>query len=361
LNELSPKRERVAHFNAMLSPFQGADNRRALQQLTVTAAGFFGMWYVMLRSLEIHYGLTLLLALPTAGFLVRLFMIQHDCGHGSFFRSRRAARVVGHWIGVFTLLPYDYWRRTHAHHHAHSGDLDLRGFGDVETLTVDEYLALPPKGRLAYRIYRNPLVLFGVGALFHFVLKQRYPWNMPKSWKREWRGVWLTNLSMAAVFGTLAVLVGWKSVLLVHGPIVVITCSLGVWLFYVQHQFEDTYWERKPEWDFYDAALKGSSHLVLPAPLQWFTASIGIHHVHHMSPRIPNYRLSEALKSNPELQTATKVTMRESWALTRLHLWDADAGRLIGFRELGDRAAYPCHEVSVEASADLLRDQAPAA
>ncbi|MEX1256663.1 MAG: fatty acid desaturase [Gemmatimonadota bacterium] len=339
MNELSPERTRVAQINAMLAPFQGPELKRSVTQLSVSAAGFFGFWYAMLRSLEVSYWLTLLLAIPASGFLLRLFMIQHDCGHGSFFRSRRAASIVGHWIGVLTLLPYDYWRRTHAFHHAHSGDLDLRGFGDVVTLTVEEYLARPPSGRLAYRIYRSPLVLFGVGALWHFVIKQRYPREVPKDWTRAWRSIWLTNLSIAAVVAFAVALVGWQSFLLIQVPIIVMTCSAGVWLFYVQHQFENTYWERKPEWDFYDAALKGSSHLVLSAPLRWITASIGLHHLHHLSPRIPNYRLQECLDATPELEAATKVTVMTSWKLTRLHLWDAEASRLIGFRELRARTA----------------------
>lgn len=333
LTELNSERARAARFNTMLAPYQGPDDLRAIGQLLVTAGGFLGFWTLAYLSLSVHYGLTLALILPTAGFLIRLFMIQHDCGHGSFFTSRRLAAVVGHWIGVLTLLPYDHWRRTHAMHHAHSGDLEWRGFGDVETLTVAEYDERCQWGRLAYRIYRSPFVLFGVGALFHFVIKQRYPWNMPRSWRREWRGVWLNNLCLAGVVVILIATIGWKPLLLVHGPIVVLTCGIGVWLFYIQHQFEDTYWEVKPEWDFYDAALKGSSHLVLPRPLQWMTASIGLHHVHHLSPRIPNYRLKDCLEANAELQVATKVTIRESWGLTKLHLWDGDSGRLISFRE----------------------------
>ena len=295
MNSLGPDRERVRHFNAVLSPYQGPDLYRSVAQLVVSLAGFVGFWYAMLRSLEVSYFLTLALAVPTAGFLTRLFMIQHDCGHGSFFHSRRAASIVGHWIGTLTLLPYDYWRRTHAYHHAHSGDLDLRGFGDVVTLTVDEYLSRSRSGRLAYRIYRNPIVLFGIGALWHFVLKQRYPWEVPRSWKQAWRSIWLTNLSIAFLVAVMVTTVGWQSFVLVQTPIIVITCGFGVWLFYVQHQFENTYWERKPDWDFYDAALLGSSHLVLPAPLQWITANIGIHHVQHLSPRIPNYRLQDCL------------------------------------------------------------------
>ena len=347
MNKLAPERTRIAHFNSMLAPYQGPDIARSLSQLVISAGGFIALWYAMLLSLEISYALTLLLAFPTSGFLVRLFMIQHDCGHGSFFRSRRLSSFIGHWIGVLSLLPYDYWRRTHAHHHAHSGDLDLRGQGDVDTLTVEEYLGRSASGRLAYRIYRNPLVLFGIGPLWHFLVKQRYPRGQaPRSWKRAWRSIWLTNLSLFGVVGALTITIGWQRLLLVHGPIVVLSCSVGTWLFYVQHQFEDAYWKRKPDWDYYDAALKGSSHLVLWAPFQWITASIGLHHIHHLSPRIPNYRLQECLESCPELQVATKVTPRHSWALTRLHLWDSDSQRLIGFRELRARRSARSLEAS---------------
>ena len=337
MSGLAPERAKVTRFNTMLAPYQGPEDARSARQLLVTAAGFIGFWYAAFRALEVSYGLTLLLAIPTAGFLVRLFMIQHDCGHGSFFSSKRLASIVGHWIGVVTLTPFEYWRRTHAYHHAHSGDLDLRGFGDVDTLTVDEYLSRSVTGRLAYRLYRHPLVLFGGGALFHFLVKHRYPWDVPRDWKAAWRSVWLTNLSLAGAVGAMVALVGWQSFLLVHGPVVVFTCAAGVWLFYVQHQFEEAYWERKPEWDFYDAALKGSSHLVLPPPLRWFTADIGVHHVHHMSPRIPNYRLNECLDANPDLSAGTKLTFRDSWRLLQLSLWDPGAGRLIGFRELEER------------------------
>ncbi|MDH3223210.1 MAG: fatty acid desaturase [Gemmatimonadota bacterium] len=334
----APGVSRAASCNEMLAPYNGPDHRRSLAQLLLTATGFFVLWYVMLRSLEVHYALTLLLSLPTAGFLVRLFMIQHDCGHGSFFRSRRLSSVVGHAIGTLTLLPYEYWRRTHALHHAHAGDLEHRGFGDVETLTVEEYLGRSKKERLAYRIYRNPLVLFGVGALWHFVLKQRLPLNIPRGWTREWRSVWITNFALAASVLVMVALVGLPRFLLVHAPVVAVTCSVGVWLFYVQHQFEDTYWERPPEWDFFDAALEGSSHLVLPRPLAWLTAHIGLHHIHHLNPRIPNYRLQACQDDLPVLEAANKISIRGSWAVTRLHLWDGEARRLISFRELGARA-----------------------
>jgi omega-6 fatty acid desaturase (delta-12 desaturase) len=308
-----------------------------VRQLAITGAGFALFWLAMLWSLEASYALTLLLAFPTAGFLARLFMIQHDCGHGSYFKSRGARDSVGFVIGVLTLTPYHYWRRTHAHHHAHSGDLDFRGFGDVDTLTVREYDALSWPKRLGYRVYRHPLVLLGVGALFHFLVKHRYPWDIPRDWKQAWAGVWWTNAALAAILVTAWLTIGLDRFLLVQVPVTVLSCAAGVWLFYVQHQFEETYWHRHEEWDFVEASLRGSSHLVLPRPLQWITASIGLHHVHHLSARIPNYRLQECLDGTPELQAATRIGIRDGWRLFGLTLWDEENRRLIGFREMRAR------------------------
>jgi omega-6 fatty acid desaturase (delta-12 desaturase) len=328
-----PDRARVRKFNKLVAPYLGAVTRRSVTQLLASVIPFFLLWYASYRALEVGYWLTLILAVPTAGFLMRMFMIQHDCGHGSFFHSRRARDTVGFCIGVITLIPYQYWRKTHAYHHAHSGDLDFRGFGDVDTLTVAEYRALPALKRFAYRAYRHPMVLFGIGPLFHFVLKHRYPWDLPRDWRHAWRSVWLTNLAVAGVVAVVALAVGWKAFVLVHLPVLAVTTSAGVWLFYVQHQFEDTYWHRHEDWDYFDAALRGSSYLVLPKPLQWITANIGIHHVHHLNARIPNYRLQECMEANPEFQEVTRITVRESWRLTRLALWDEEARELISFRE----------------------------
>ncbi len=321
----------------MLRPYWGADTRRSVIQLLASAIPFFVLWYAMLRSLEIGYWLTLLLTIPTAGFLMRLFMIQHDCGHGSFFNSRAARDGVGFCIGVMTLVPYDYWRRTHAYHHANSGNLDFRGFGDIITLTVAEYEALGRVGRIKYRLYRHPFILFLIGPAFHFLIKHRYPWDIPRDWTQAWRSVWRTNAAIAGILVLMALTIGFKRFVLVQAPLTLVTCSLGVWLFYVQHQYEDTYWFRKEKWDLFDAALQGSSYLVLPRPLQWITANIGIHHVHHLSSRIPNYRLQEVMDANPELQTVTRVTMRDSLRLIRLSLWDEESDQLIGFRDLRRR------------------------
>jgi len=344
LSHAKPDRERVQKFNTLVAPYLGADTRRSVLQLLTSVVPFLLLWYLSYRALAVGYWLTLLLAVPTAGFLMRMFMIQHDCGHGSFFKSRRARDVVGFWIGVFTLIPYQYWRKTHAYHHAHSGDLDFRGFGDVDTLTLDEYRALPPLKRLAYRAYRHPVVLFGIGPLFHFVVKHRYPWDIPRDWSQAWRSVWLTNLAIAGIVAAVVAAVGWKAFVLVHLPVMAVTTSAGVWLFYVQHQFEDTYWHRHKDWDYFDAALQGSSYLVLPRPLQWITANIGIHHVHHLNARIPNYRLQECMEAHPEFQEVTRVTVKESWRLTRLALWDEEARELISFREA--RLRGPCSVVT---------------
>jgi omega-6 fatty acid desaturase (delta-12 desaturase) len=297
-----------------------------------------GLWLAAWWALEVHYGLTLVLAAAAGGFLIRLFIIQHDCGHGSFFTSRTARDVVGFSIGVLTLTPYQYWRRTHAYHHAHSGDLDFRGFGDVDTLTVSEYRGLTRTRRLAYRLYRHPLVLFGIGPLFHFVVKHRYPWDIPRDWTASWRSVWWTNAALVGLVGGIVWLIGWRDFLLVHLPVTAVTTTVGVWLFYVQHQFEDTYWHRHEEWDYFDAALQGSSLLALPKPLQWITGNIGIHHVHHLNSRIPNYRLQECMEAVPEFQEVTRLSVRDAARLARLTLWDEEANQLISFRQLRRRS-----------------------
>jgi acyl-lipid omega-6 desaturase (Delta-12 desaturase) len=327
--------ERAAEYwKRIVGPYKGADPRRSIMQLLTSAIPFFMLWTLMYLSLGYSYLVTLLLAFPAAGFLMRLFMIQHDCGHGSFFRSRNARDIVGFCIGILTLTPYQYWRKTHAHHHAHSGDLDLRGFGDIETMTVREYRAMPWYRRVGYRMYRNPIVLLGIGPAFIFLIKHRFPWDVPRSWTQAWSSVLWTNLCLLGIWTVAAFTIGLKAFFLVQLPITAISSAIGVWLFYVQHQFEDTYWHRHEDWDYFEAAIHGSSHLVLPKPFEWITASIGLHHVHHLSSLIPNYRLRECLESAPELQQATKITIADGWKLLRLTLWDEDSRRLIGFREL---------------------------
>jgi len=318
-------------WSARLAPFRHPDLARSIWQLSSTMVLFIAGWLLMYASLRISYWVTLLLAVPTGFMVIRLFIIQHDCGHGSFFKSTRAADAVGRVLGVLTMTPYSYWKRTHAMHHATSGNLDHRGFGDINTLTVREYLAKTPVQRLKYRLYRHPLILFVIGPSFHFMLVHRVPGIVPREWRRERRSILGTNVSLAAVVIGMGLLVGFKAFLLVHLPLMAMTASLGVWLFYVQHQFEPTYWEHDEGWSYDSAALEGSSHYELPRVLRWLTGNIGLHHVHHLNSRIPNYRLQRVLDDVPELQTATRITLWQSLRCASLALWDERTRTLVPF------------------------------
>ncbi len=321
------------YWNKLLDPYSRANNRKAWFQLSTTAVLFIINWALMLWSLGVSYWLTLLLALPAAGLQIRLFIFQHDCGHGSFFGSSRSNNMVGRLIGVLMLTPYSYWRRTHAIHHASSGDLDRRSFGDVETLTVEEYLASGFWKRLGYRLYRNPIVLFVLGPVFQFVLKHRLPF-MPRTWKRERASVLWTNVSLLGILVLAFFTIGVDRLLLVQLPITLISGSIGMWLFYVQHQFEDTYWRNTPDWSFHRAGIEGSSLYDLPAVLHWFTGNIGFHHIHHLASRIPNYHLKLCFERVPEVQEVTRLGILESFRCARLHLWDETERRLVSYRHL---------------------------
>jgi len=326
-----------AQWKAILAPYQRPDSWRSVIQLLNTAVPFAALWAVMAILVDRAYWVTLLLSLPAAMLLVRMFIFQHDCGHGSFFKSRRANNVIGGIIGVMTLVPYGYWRKTHAVHHAGSGNLDMRTFGDIDTLTVREYLKLSPSKRRHYRLYRHPLVMLGIGPLFQFVFKHRWPADLPRSWQREWASIHRTNLALLAVLLIAAFTIGLERFFLVQAPITILAGTIGVFLFYVQHQYEDTYWRYRDRWDYFEAALYGSSHLVLPTPLQWCTANIGLHHVHHMNSRIPNHQLQKCFDDNPELHRVTQLSLWQSVSTLRLTLWDEDSAQLIGFRELEAR------------------------
>jgi len=329
-----PTRPRdLRHWTKALAPYREPRLARGLAELAVTAAPFAVLWGLMWLSLEHGYWLTLLLAVPTAGFLVRLFMIQHDCGHGSFFRRRWANDWLGRALGVVTLTAYDHWRRRHAVHHATGGNLDRRGVGDVRTLTVAEFQGLPARRRLAYRLTRHPLVVLGVGPVHVFVLKHRLPSAWRTADRDAWRSVLGTNLAIAGLAAAASALVGWREFLLVQAPVTWLASTIGVWLFFVQHQFEGTSWEREGDWTFHAGALAGSSHLDLPPVLRWFTANIGVHHAHHLSSRIPSYRLGEVLRDHPELRGANRLTAWDSLRGMRLALWGEADKRLVSFGE----------------------------
>jgi omega-6 fatty acid desaturase (delta-12 desaturase) len=316
-----------------LNRYRSSSMSRGLLEIAITAVPFVVLWISAWISLEWSYLLCLALAVPTAGFLVRLFMIQHDCGHGAFFRQRLANDWTGRAISVLTLTPYDHWRRSHAVHHATSGNLDHRGIGDIMTLTVAEYLARPWWRRLAYRAYRHPIVMFGLGPAFLFLVQNRYPAGAPLTNWRSWLSPMATNAAIALLGAAVIALVGIGPFLLVQLPITLLAASVGVWLFYVQHQFETTFWAKRSTWTLHDAALYGSSYYDLPPVLRWFTANIGVHHVHHLCCRIPYYRLSRVLSDLPELKTIGRMTIPDSLACVHLVLWDEAQGRLVTFRQ----------------------------
>jgi omega-6 fatty acid desaturase (delta-12 desaturase) len=268
-------------------------------------------------------------------------MIQHDCGHGSFFARRGVDDWTGRMIGVLTLTPYDYWRRAHAEHHASSGNLDERGVGDITTLTVDEFNACNWRGKLAYRLYRHPLVMFGIGPAWLFLFKHRLPFGMMREGYLPWVSTMATNVAVAAIAATLIWAVGLATFLMVHLPIVLLASTAGVWLFYVQHQFEETYWSKKPEWQFQQAALHGASHYDLPPILKWLSGNIGIHHIHHLSSKVPYYRLPEVLRDHPELDAIGRITLTESLRCVKLVLWDEKAGKLLSFRDASSAKNKP--------------------
>jgi omega-6 fatty acid desaturase (delta-12 desaturase) len=323
----------------ILARYRDPSFGRSAGEIAITIVPLAALWASMWALMHVSYGLSLVLAIPAAGFLVRLFMIQHDCGHGSFFRNRAINDWVGRAIGVVTLTPYDYWKRTHAAHHASSGNLDRRGMGDINTITVREYLAMNWRGRLFYRLYRHPAVMFGLGPAYLFILQHRAPLGLMRGagW-RPWISTMATNAGIALAAAALMWLIGIGPFLLIHLPIAILAASIGVWLFYVQHQFEETSWAHEPAWSHPDAALHGSSHYDLPLVLRWLTANIGVHHVHHLNSRIPYYRLGEVLKNHPQLADVSRLTFGESLRCVHFALWDESASRLISFKALRKRS-----------------------
>ena len=323
-----------SNWCALVAQYQQPDVRISIWQIVNSFGGLFLCWGLIYLSLSVSYWLALLLAIPAAGFLVRIFIIQHDCGHGSFFKSRRANDWVGSICGFLTLVPYKFWRKSHAVHHAHHAELEERGIGDVWTMTVAEYLQAPWWKRAGYRVFRNPFFLFGIAPAINFLLLTRLPIGGEAHWRHgEYASVWWTNLAIALWITAGSLLIGFGNVMGIVLPVMIIAGSVGTWLFYVQHQFERTYWEHTPEWNYTLAALDGSTYYKLPPILQWFTGNIGFHHIHHLSPRIPNYRLQECHEQNPLLQRSVQLTLRSSLQTVWLSLWDEDRRLLVSFRD----------------------------
>ncbi|MFA3917332.1 fatty acid desaturase [Ruegeria hyattellae] len=316
----------------VLSKYREPDGQRSAFELAVTLGPFIVLWALAWYALSISLWLTLAISLCNAGFLLRLFAIQHDCGHSAFFGNRTVGDWLGRVIGILTLTPYDVWRRSHAIHHSASGNLGRRGMGDIHTLTVAEYRALTPLKRLMYRVYRHPITLFGLGPGYLFFLQNRLPLGFTNKAK-YWISAMCTNAGILAALSLIYYFGGALPILLIFLPTTLLAATAGVWLFYVQHQFETTHWANEADWDLHDAALHGSSHYVLPSVLQWVSANIGIHHVHHLYSRIPFYRLPEVLRDHAVLAQSNRMTIRESLSNARLHLWDENAKKLLSFSQ----------------------------
>ncbi|MEL7106473.1 MAG: fatty acid desaturase [Pseudomonadota bacterium] len=324
---------RAAHeWVKLLSKYRDPSALRSWMELAATLGPFLLLWGLAWWALSISPWLTLAISVFNAAFVLRLFAILHDCGHGAFFKNRTVGDWLGRAIGVVTLTPYDVWRRSHSMHHSTSGNLGRRGMGDVHTLTVAEFGALTPLNRLKYRLYRNPFVLFGLGPAYLFFLQNRLPIGLMES-TRFWISAMSTNVAILVVLSLILYFGGVMALLLIFLPSTLLAATAGVWLFYVQHQFETTHWETEEDWHLHDAALHGSSHYVLPSVLQWVSANIGIHHVHHLYSRIPFYRLPEVLRDHAQLSQSNRMTIRESLANARLHLWDEQTKRLLSFSE----------------------------
>lgn len=316
----------------ILARYREPSTLRSWFELGVTVGPFILLWVLAWWSMSVSYWLTLLISICNAAFLLRLFTIQHDCGHGAFLANRTVGDWLGRILGVLTLTPYDVWRKTHAIHHGSAGNLSRRGIGDIMTLTVAEYQNRTPFGRLVYRVYRHPITLFGVIPGYLFFLQNRLPLGLTNK-AQYWVSAMATNAALIVGLGLILYFGGIMPLLLIFFPSTLIAATAGVWLFYVQHQFETAHWEHEDNWQIHEAALEGSSHYVLPPVLQWLTANIGVHHVHHLYSRIPFYRLPEVLRQHSELADANRLTIRESIESAKLHLWDEQAKRLLSFAD----------------------------
>jgi omega-6 fatty acid desaturase (delta-12 desaturase) len=342
-------------WKAVLAPYARPRIGRSLADLATSVVPYVALSVLMYLALDVSYLLALAIAVPAAGFLLRTYIIFHDCTHGSFLPSKRANAWLGRVLGLFVYSPFQSWRHSHAVHHATAGDLDRRGVGDVPTLTVAEYRARPWTGRLGYWLFRNPLVMFGIGPLWAMVVQPRLVARSARPRNRH--SVLVTNAVLLVAVGVVCLLFGWREYLLVQAPTALLAGSAGVWLFYVQHQFEDAYWESTDGWSYADAALRGSSYLRLPRVLQFFTGNIGLHHVHHLNARIPNYNLQRAHDENPIFHDVPTLSLWDGLRAVRLKLWDEERGRLVTFAEArGSASARRPLDAGVPNREDLAVD-----
>jgi acyl-lipid omega-6 desaturase (Delta-12 desaturase) len=329
---LATPRTQRPFWREALAPYARPRVSRSMLDLATSVVPYLALMVAMYLALDVSYWLTLALGIPAAGFLLRTYIVFHDCTHGSFMPTKRANAWIGVVTGLLVYSNFASWRHNHAVHHATAGDLDRRGIGDLPTLTVEEYRSRSRSGRLAYRLFRNPLVMFGIGPFWSLVVQPRLVSRDARP--RIRRSVHLTNLALAVLVGGLCLLIGWKEFLMLQAPMVLLAGGAGIWLFYVQHQFEDVYWESGESWSYADAALRGSSYLRLPKLLQFFTGNIGFHHVHHLSARIPNYNLQRAHEEQSLFHEVPTLTLWDGIKAVRLKLYDPERGRMIGWREL---------------------------
>ncbi|MGO4886280.1 fatty acid desaturase [Anaerobacillus sp. MEB173] len=325
-------KQKLTQLKHNVAPFEKSDTTASVWQMINTIPPFFVLWFLAYQSLSISFLLTLAIGIVAAGFLVRIFIIFHDCCHGSFLNSKKMNTIIGTVTGIITLFPFEKWKQEHSIHHATSSNLNKRGVGDMWIMTVDEYVNASFKEKLAYRLYRNPLVMFGLGPAYLYLITNRY--NRKNASTKERMNLYLTNVSIVALYTLMILTLGWQSFLMVHLPILFVAGVLGIWLFYVQHQFEDSYFEDEKEWDYVKAAIDGSSFYKLPKVLQWVTGNIGYHHVHHLSPRVPNYYLEKVHDNTPPLQTATTITIKSSLKSIHYRLYDEKQKTFVTFKDV---------------------------
>lgn len=348
-------KQKQAQLRKSVAPYASADTKSSIWQIVNTILPFFLLWFLAYESLSISIWLSLAISVVAAGFVVRTFIIFHDCTHMSFFKNKKATRIVGTITGIITHFPFEKWKRDHAIHHATSSNLDKRGTGDVWVMTVEEYREASFWGRLAYRLYRNPIVLFGLGPIYLFLVSNRFNRKGPK--KKERWNTYLINFSIAAIYALLIWAIGWQAFLIIQLPILFISGSLGIWLFYVQHQFEDSYFENESEWDYVKAAVDGSSYYKLPKVIEWLTGSIGYHHVHHLSPRVPNYNLEKAHESTPPLQKATTITLASSLKSIRFRLYDEASKRFVSFHDVKELLKKPVSQIKTKSNKPSFQEK----